>query len=161
MPAQVKLPTGDTIEFEITYTLTTVDDIKKKIEEEHPAYPVACQVLSFDEVVLVEGSKTLEEINYVKDRCLVLSLKQMITINRDGSPPITLEYRKLEEVNDFRRRVATALSITPERLKLTYLGATVEDQEGYTLEDKGVGPGSELHVAIPSEGSSNTSRQSA
>ncbi len=148
MPALVKLPKGEEIEVEMEYCKTTIDDIKRKIEEDNPAYPVACQILSFDDKVLEDGSKTLEDVQYVKERPLILTLKSVLTIIRDGSAPITLEFKELEDIADLRKRIAAALSITPERLKLTFNGAIIEDQEGYTVEDKDIFQGSVIHADV-------------
>ncbi len=148
MPAKVQLPTGEEIEVEMIYCETTIDDIKRKIEEEYPCYPVVLQILSFDDKHWVDGSKTLEEIDYVKDRCLVLNMMPGLKIICSGSEPIILEFKGLEEIADFRRRVAAALSITPERLKLTIDGAIVEDKAGYTVEDNGIVEGSEIHAHV-------------
>ncbi len=155
MPAKVKLPEGEEIEVEVEYTKTTIDDVKRIIEKDY-SYPVGSQILSFDGKVLEDGSKTLEDVQYVKERSLSLTLKSILRIIRDGSAPITSEFKKLEDIADLRKRIAAALSITPEKLKLTFEGAIVEDQEGYTVEDKGIVEGSEIHADELPEGIINT-----
>ncbi len=104
MPTQVRLPTGEEIEVDMEYCKTTIDDIEKEIEGEYPAYPVASQIVSFDEEELVDGSKTLEQMNYSKDRYLVLNLKSCLTIYHVGPAPIFLKFEELEEIADLRRR---------------------------------------------------------
>ncbi len=145
MPAQVKLPTGEVIEVDMTYTTKTVDDIKTEIEKRYPAYPAALQALFFDVEELVDGGKTLEEIESTKGRRLVMALKPNFTII---SVPITLESKEFEEIAEPKRKVSAALSITPDRLKVTCKGSSVGDQEGYTVEDKGIVEGSEIHADV-------------
>ncbi len=145
MPTQVKLPTGEIIEVKIDYTTTTVDGIKKEIEKRYPAYPAALQALFFDVEELADEDKTLEEINHDQGRRLVMTLKPKLTIIL---APITLEFKEFEEIAELKRRVSAALSITPNRLKLTCNGSSLADQKGITVEGEGIEQGCEIHADV-------------